>query len=310
MRPLTVAMGDYGLTKPLKDATVSSDLADFRFIEVESAVWAMRKMARNLEFDISEMAFATYLCAREAGKPLIAIPVFLTRNFHHRAILRRVGSDVKCPQDLEHRIVGVNRGYTVTTGVWVRGILHSEYGVNLNEITWAATDDEHVQEYKAPANVTYSHRGQSVIDLLKAGEVAAAVGDLAPIQGAVQPLIPDPFSAGSAYFHKTGVYPANHLIVIKNSVLETHPTAPQALFKALTEAKAIHNSRLRAGQTSQPGDIMMKNIADVVGDPFPFGLEVNRTMIQKFIEFAANQKVIAIESPANALFLPDAMLVG
>jgi len=36
---------------------------------------------------------------------------------------------------LEGRQVGVNRGYTVTTGVWARGILQDEYDVDLSHLT-------------------------------------------------------------------------------------------------------------------------------------------------------------------------------
>src|SRR5437868_6552463 len=168
MAPLTIALGNYGLTKPMKQAGFDIGRLDLEFVEVEQIVPMMRRMCRKLEFDICEMAFTTYICARAAGLPFTAIPVFVTRNFHHWAIFYNEKSGVRRPKDLEGRKVGVNRGYTVTTGLWARGILQSEYGVDLNKITWAPTDDEHVAEYKAPPDVHYSFHGKPIAEIGRA----------------------------------------------------------------------------------------------------------------------------------------------
>ena len=146
MQPLTIALGNYGITKPIKQADADLGRLNLDFVPVDQIVPMMRRMCRALEFDICEMAFTTYVCARAAGLPFTAIPVFVTRNFHHWAVFVNTRSGVKKPKDLEGRKVGVNRGYTVTTGLWARGVLQSEYGVDLNGITWIPTDDEHVKE--------------------------------------------------------------------------------------------------------------------------------------------------------------------
>src|SRR3954452_6172163 len=169
MRPLTIALGNYGLTKPLKQAGTNFGRLNLQFVEVEQIVPAMRRMCRGLEYDICEMAFTTYVCARAHGKPFTAIPVFVTRNFHHWAIFYNVKSGIRGPKDLEGRKVGVNRGYTVTTGLWARGVLQSEYGVDLDKITWIPTDDEHVTPFAAPQNVDYRFRGAKMRDLLLSG---------------------------------------------------------------------------------------------------------------------------------------------
>ncbi len=135
MRPLKIAVGSTGLTKPIIDGTVRPDGLELQYVPVDPITSAMRRMVRDLEFDICEMALSTYLCAKSYGKPITAIPVFLKRNFHHGSIVYNVNSGIKTPRDLEGRTVGVNRGYTVTTGLWARGILQTEYGVDLNTIT-------------------------------------------------------------------------------------------------------------------------------------------------------------------------------
>ena len=101
------------------------------------------------------------------------------------------------PKDLEGRQVGVNRGYTVTTGVWARSILQDEHGVDLSKITWVLSGDEHVAEYRPPANVVPIDEGKKMGDMLAAGELAAAIGVEAG-QPDVQPLIPNALEAGLA----------------------------------------------------------------------------------------------------------------
>src|SRR5437588_6761336 len=273
--PLTIAIGNYGLTKPLKDGSVRSDLK-LEFIQVDPIVAAMRRMARGLEFDVCEMAWTTYLCAKAYGKPITAIPVFLSRNFHHWAIFHNVKSGITKPKDLEGRTVAVNRGYTVTTGLWARGILQTEYGVNLEKITWAPTDDEHVAEYKAPPNVNYSNRGKPIADLLLSGKIPAAIGDVKVNSPDIRPLIPDPRNAGFAYFRKTGVYPINHGVVVKDSLLKAKPHLAAELCRAFQEAKKIYLARLDAGANLSPADENAIALKQVVGDPFPFGINPNR----------------------------------
>ena len=311
MHPLTIAIGNYGLTKPLKDRSVHTGELNLEYIGVDPIVAAMRRMVRGLEFDICEMAFTTYLCAKACGKPITAIPVFLTRNFHHWAIFYNVKSGITKPKDLEGRTVAVNRGYTVTTGLWARGILQSEYGVDLNKITWAPTDDEHVAEYKAPANVDYSYRGKPIADLLLSGEIAAAVGDVRVNSPDIQPLIPDARNAGFAYFRKTGVYPINHGLVIKDSVLKAEPRLAQKLFTAFQAAKKIYLAQLDAGKDLSPADQTAIALKQVVGDPFPFGIAdrngQNRKAIQTLVQFAVDQQVIPKKFAVEELFAPETL---
>lgn len=297
---LTIAIGNHGLTKPLKDGAVQPDGLKLQYMEVDPITAAMRRMVRGLEFDVCEMAFATYLCAKVWGKPITAIPVFLTRNFHHGAIFYNVNSDVKKPKDLEGRTVGVNRGYTVTTGLWARGILQTEYGVDLNTITWAPTDDEHVAEYQAPANVDYAHRGEPIVDLLHSG-VAAAVGDIRTESADIEHLIPDFRKAGFAYFRKTGIYPINHTVVVKDSLLKDSGLARE-LFGSFQAAKKIYLAHLKGGKNLTAADKAAIAVKRVVGDPFPFGVNANRKALEAIVRFAVDQQIIPQKLSPEDLF--------
>ena len=304
---LSIAIGNYGLTTPLKEGTVRPHHLSLEYIQVDPIVAAMRRMVRGLEFDISEMAFTTYLCAKAYGKPITAIPIFLTRNFHHWAIFYNLKSGIKKPKDLEGRTVAVNRGYTVTTGLWARGILQSEYGVDLKRITWAPTDDEHVAEYEAPANVDYSYRGKPIGDLLISGNVPAAVGDVRVNSPEIQPLIPDARNAGFASFRKTGVYPINHSVVIKDSILKDNPKIAGELFNAFKAAKEAYLAQLAAGQNLSPANETALALRQVVGDPFPFGVEANRKALETIVQFAVDQQVIPRKFTVEELFAPGTL---
>jgi 4,5-dihydroxyphthalate decarboxylase len=308
MRPLKIAVGDYGVTRPLKDGTRSCGRLELEHIPVDSAVAGMRRMVRDLEFDICEMAFTTYLCAKAYGRPMTAIPVFITRNFHHRACFCRAGSGINEPRDLEGRVVGVNRGYTVTTGTWARGILASEYGVDLHKITWAPTNDEHVTEFRAPSNVDYRFRGQTIAELFASGAIDAAVGDIKVNFPEIQPLIPNAREASFAYFRKTGIYPINHTVVIANSVLEAEPWVAEELFSVFHAGKCAYLSRLHAGTDLTAADQAAIELSRVVGDdPFPFGVEANRKPIETLVRFAVEQHIIAERYSPEELFTPSTL---
>ncbi len=141
---LTTVTRLQGNNAALKNGSVTPQGFTLQFEEVPVLVHAFRRMVRQLEFDVCEMALTTYLCAREHGVKFTALPVFLVRAFHHGAILHNADIPVLVPKDLEGNRVGVNRGYTVTTGVWARSILQEEHGVDLSEITWVLSGDEHV----------------------------------------------------------------------------------------------------------------------------------------------------------------------
>jgi RpiB/LacA/LacB family sugar-phosphate isomerase len=167
------------VTAAVKDGSIPAGTRGrfgLRFEEVPVIIQAFRRMVRSLDFDVTEMAFTTYLCARSFGKPFTALPVFLTRGFHHGAITRSAAAEPIEPRALEGQRAGVNRGYTVTTGVWARGILADQYGVDLDRVTWVPSGDEHVAEYQPPPNVVPAGPGQDVPAMVASGELAAGVG--------------------------------------------------------------------------------------------------------------------------------------
>jgi 4,5-dihydroxyphthalate decarboxylase len=292
-----------GNNQALKDGTVTPATFDFEFEEVPVLVDGFRRMVRGLEFDIAEMAITTYICAKAYGKRFTACPIFPVRAFHHGAILYNTKAGVHTPKDLEGKRVGVNRGYTVTTGVWARGILQQEYGVDPSRVTWVLSGDEHVAEYRPPANVVPIEKGKKMADLLASGELAAAIG-IESDSPDVKPLIPNALEAGLAALRQRCHYPINHLIVVKDDLLAEHPDLAADVFGAFAEAKRVYLGRLKAGQIAQPTavDKLRLRVMEITGDPLPYGVEPNRRVIEELIQHAVSQRIIDKPVTVEELF--------
>jgi 4,5-dihydroxyphthalate decarboxylase len=262
-------------------------------------------MVRGNEFDITEMAITTYVCAREHGKRMTAVPVFLVRAFHHGAILVNTKAGIASPMDLEGKRVGVNRGYTVTTGVWARGVLQDEYGVDLSKVTWVLSGDEHVAEYRPPANVVPIEPGKKMADMLTSGELVAAIG-VEVDHPDVKPLIPNALEAGLEALRERGHYPINHLVVIRDDLLEEAPELAADVFNAFAESKRLYVERLTNGAIETPTgtDKVHQRVMEIIGDPLPYGVEPNRQVLEELLRHALTQKIITQEVTVDDLFAP------
>ncbi|MGH3327981.1 MAG: ABC transporter substrate-binding protein [Streptomycetales bacterium] len=293
-----------GNNQALKDGTVTPRRCAFAFEEVPVLVQAFRRMVRTLEFDVSEMAFTTYLCAKAHRKAFTALPIFLVRGFHHGAVVYNTRAGIRDPKDLEGRLVGVNRGYTVTTGVWARSILQDEHGVDLSRVTWVLSGDEHVAEYRPPANVVPMRQGGVLAESVATGELAAGIG-VAVDHPDVAPLIPEAGEAGFDALHRRGLYPINHLVVVRDELLDAHPSLAADVFEAFAEAKNRYVERLRNGEIDAPAptDLMYKRVMDITGgDPLPYGIAPNRSMIEQLIQHAVSQKILERPITVESLF--------
>lgn len=294
-----------GNNQAVKDGSIRPHQADLVFEEVPVLVQAFRRMVRALEFDVCEMAFTTYLCAREHGKPFTALPIFLVRGFHHGAVVRRVGAADVTPGALRGARVGVNRGYTVTTGVWARGILQDEHGVDPGDVTWVISGDEHVEEYRAPSNVVPMATGATLADLLQSGDLAAVVGaDLDP--STVEPVIEDPDKAAERALVERGFYPINHLVVVRDELVAKHPDLAADLFWTFAKAKAAYVERLGNDAIAEPTatDRMYRRVMEVTGaDPLPYGVAPNRAMIDTLVSYALRQQILRRPVTAEDLFV-------
>ena len=298
---LKTAIATYPHTKTLKDGSVAAGDLKFDHVEVSPIVAAFRRMVRTLEFDVSEMAITTYLTAKAHGKAFTALPVFIMRQFHHAPIVYNVHAGVASPKDLEGKKVGV-RAYTVTTGVWVRGILKSEYGVDLDKITWVVVDEEHVQEYRKPSNVEERPKA-NLGEMVAKGELAAAIGAGKVDSPDVTPLFPNAGELEAAWYRKTGIYPINHTVVIKDSLLQSDPALGPRVFSAFKDAKgALLKQLAGGGELSGEAQTLAQRRKVVGDDPLPYGLAKNRRAMEAIIRFALDQKILPRAVEPEAMF--------
>lgn len=278
-------------------------------------------MVRDLEFDLAELAPTTYVIARAHGAPFVALPVFFSRRFHHAGLVVRLDSGIATPKDLEGRKVGV-RAYSVTTGVWTRGILQNDYGVDIDKVTWVVDDEEHVTALKLPPNVVEVPEGQSLAGMIATGELQAGFTANAGIgrtgkptegwnEAALPPppelheLFPDAPALEAAWFRQTGIYPMHSTLVVKEDALAANPTLGQDLFDAFSAAKAEYLADLHAGTATHKDAKKHLAMAGIVGpDPLPYGLEANRPSIEALIAYAHQQKLIDRPYRAEEMFLP------
>jgi 4,5-dihydroxyphthalate decarboxylase len=291
MTVLKTAIASYPHTKALKDGAVTVPGVQFEHVEITPIIGAFRRMCRTLDFDVCEMAITTYLTAKAHEKPFTALPVFVLRQFAHSAIVYNQDSGIESPKDLEGKMVGV-RAYTVTTGVWTRGVLSMEYGVDLDKITWVIVDEEHVKEYRKPANVI-ERPGGNLGQMLAAGELAAAIGIGKVDSPNIKPLIPNAAAAEAAWYRKTGIYPINHTIVVKDALIDSDPSVAPRLFAGFEAAKAEFLKQLSSGAELPPdADLLAKRRSVVGDDPFPNGIQRNRKALEAIVRFAHEQKIL------------------
>jgi 4,5-dihydroxyphthalate decarboxylase len=275
---LRTALGKSPLVRALKEGGVASDRIGFDFVEVDPVTRAFRRMVRTLEFDLCEIALTTHAQARAYGKPITALPVVLLRGLHHNALICRRDSPLRGPADLAGKRIGV-RAWSQTTGVWVRGVLQQEYGIAADAMTWITEEDAHVQEFTDPPFVQRIAPGQSLPAMLLAGEIDAAVALGGVDAGAVRTVIPDADAVAAAWSTRTGVYPINHVVVVKDELLDRHSWLADELMRLL---------------------LASKRQAD---DSVPYGLEANRPAIELLMRYAAEQGLIPRAYRPEELFV-------
>lgn len=265
---LRAVIGKHDHVRPLWDGTVTSERVKLELIEVNPLPKAFRQMVRTLDYDLCEMALTTQALAHRYEKPITALPIPVWRRLHHSNLVCAAESYIRGPQDLVGKKVGV-RAYSQTTGVWIRGILRSEYGIDINSITWVTMEDAHVGEYNDPPNAVRNTSGKGLRDLLLSGELAAIMGERNVDPQNVRAVIPDANAAAEAWSRATGIFPVNHIIAVKSDILRQHPWLAAELMTMFVAAKR------KAGG----------------GDEHPFGLEPNRQSMQMLLDFAAQQQL-------------------
>ena len=279
------------------------------FVEVVPIIQAFRRMVRDVEFDICEMAPTTYMIARARGAPYIALPIFVMRRFHHGGFVVRPDANIRTPKDLEGKKVGV-RAYSVTTGVWTRGIFVNEFGLDSSKVTWVVDDEEHVATLKLPPNVIHAPEGKSLQSMMASGEIQAGftgpagVGRAGPPIGNWDMNAPTGAAAGTYpellanveqveadWFRRTGIYPIHGLIVVKDEHIKRYPWLARSLMNAFVTAKTPYLEALKLGRDDSVEDKRYRGFFSLMSDPLPYGMAANRPSIEALVTYALQQEL-------------------
>lgn len=280
---LRTAIAHYPEVEPLWDGSVTSPRIALDMESISPTPEIFRQMVRTLCFDFSEMALVTHVMAVAAGTPITALPIPLWRLLHQSSLVCAKNSKLTGPADLAGRKVAV-RAYSQTTGVWIRGILESEYGLDLDSVTWVTLEDSHVPGYDDPPNVVRAS-GKGLKEMLLSGEVDAAMGLRKTDPNEIRTVIPDAEAAAASWQSKTGIFPINHVVVVKSDLLQAHPWLGGEIMSLFTRAKRAAQGGLSPEQ-----------------DPRPYGFAPNRKAMETLISFAYHQKLIPRQYPIDELF--------
>lgn len=280
---LRTNLAEYPVTKALKEGRIPSSLVGLDFCGPKTAHDGFKDMLRRNAYDAGELAIVTYLQAKIYGKPWVLLPVPIHGRFQHHCIGYNIEYGALKPKDIEGRKVGV-RTYAQTTGLWVRGILQHEYGVDLDKVTWLTIGESHLAEYHDPANCQQLPKGSRIDQMMLNGELAAAIlGVDMPKDPRVRTLVPDPHAAAQEWYRREGVVPINHLFVVHQDLSKRRPDVVREIYRLLAESRA-------------------QAPAAVVAALPPLGFEANRKGIGMAIDWALEQKIIPRRLSVEELF--------
>ena len=284
-------IGHHAGTAALKAGRVSSPLVAFEFADVKVVNTQFKAMMRDQKYDFGEVAINTFLQGYEYGKPYVLLPATTNGRNQHHTIFYNADRGPLTPGELNGKRVGV-RAYSQTTGVWVRGFLAEDYGVDLQSITWVTFEEPHLAEYREPANVQRAPAGKELKQMLLDGEIDAAILGDAAEQGPLKHLIPNHDAEGQRWARAHGGVAINHMAVIRKSIAQSRPDVVREVYRLLKESRAA--AVLPTG----------------VDDPLRFGINATRRSLEQMVAYSFQQRLISRCFTADELFADAVGILG
>jgi 4,5-dihydroxyphthalate decarboxylase len=318
---LKFACGLYDRMLPLYTGAVQPDGIDLDFVICDSPRELFDHMSGPDAYDVAEMSGSEFVARFDAGNcPFLALPVFPSRLFRHGFITINRNSGIKMPKDLEGRRIGTVI-YTQTASVWTRGMLAHDYGVDLSTIQWVQGDldkpgihtDAEIMPLLKSVRMEENDSGKSLTQMLETGELDAVVAPRLPesfgTAPEIQRLFPDFPAVELDYYRRTKIFPIMHLVVIRRDIFEAHPFVAESLYQAFNTAKEQALARMRSRSGTLPFMLpwMKAHVEELDRefgpDPWPYGIEPNRTTLEAFITYLVEQDMIAKPIAIEDLFV-------
>ena len=281
---LHTLLGNYSNVMALKDGRVKSDLVEFDFADFPVPNRGFKPMVREHRFDCGELAIVTFLQAKAAGTPYVLLPATVVGRGQLHTVAYNSERGTKKPSDLNGGSFGV-RSYTQTTGIWVRGILAEDYGVDWSKVKITTMEDPHVAGYKDPSFVNRAPETKQLPQMLIDGEIdAALIGDKFP-DPRFKTLVPNAEAANEAWARNNGGVPINHMVVVREKIAKERPDVVAEIFRLLKAARDL--------DTSAPKGALV---------PYRFGVEANRKALERIIDYSVKQQMIPRKFTVDELF--------
>jgi 4,5-dihydroxyphthalate decarboxylase len=316
-RPLCLALGAYDHVRDLADGTVQVAGVEPTVLQLPPEEMFYRFLVHG-EFDVSEVSLAKIAAlAAQDDRRLVPLPVFPSRVFRHSSIYVRSAGGANRPEELAGRRIGVPE-WAQTAAVYTRGLLAHEYGVDLASIHWhQAGVNEPGRREKVELELPAGFRltvvaDRSLSDMLLSGDLDAILSARppAPFQRgdpAMRRLFPDAREVELAYARKTGIFPIMHVVAMRREVYERDRWLAMDLFKAFDEAKARSLARAASVTASHfplpwTSDELRRSRELFGDDPWPYGIDPNRTTLDAFLRYAFEQGVCRRQLTVETLF--------
>jgi 4,5-dihydroxyphthalate decarboxylase len=316
---LSVAMGDYDRTRALLDGSVQIDGVEPVYLTLSPEEMFFRAF-RNVEFDISELSFSSYLVKASRDEcPYVGVPVFPSRAFRHTSIYVRTDR-IKQPSDLKGRRIGVPE-YQLTAVVWARALLQDDYDVAPRDITWIQGG---INEPGRPEKIDLQLPEGVRLESAPETETLTAMLDRGEIDGYISPrppgeaamanpdvgwLFPDPTRAAKDYYRRTAVFPIMHVMGIRRELADRHSWLPAAVLKAFEQAKSAALARLAdtsATKVTLPFvEEQLKEARELMGEDYwSYGVAANYSTLETFVRHHYSQGLSARPMTVEELFHP------
>jgi 4,5-dihydroxyphthalate decarboxylase len=315
---LTVAVWRYDRTQALYDGRVTLKDRELTLIDAPLEEIFSRALG-NAEFHVSELSFSNFLRLTVAGKCAYSgVPVFPSRSFRHGAFYVRKAANIRRPEDLIGKKVGV-REYSMTAALAARGALRDQFGVRSDQIHWVMGDVDEKERDRIelpvlyrPISIECAPGGALLSEMLVNGELDAllAYKPIAPYKAGdarVARLFQDPAEVEERYFTDTGIFPIMHLVGVRRDVAEADPEIPMAVYRAFTEAQGIADADLHLEQALKIGlpwlTRELKRTITVMGENYwPSGFKANRAVVKRMIDWSFEDGLIPRRAEPEELF--------
>ena len=239
MNALRTVLANSPLSAPLKRGELSSPRVRLDFIEVAPVHKAFAPMVRQQAYDLCELAVVTALQAIAYGRPVVLLPAVVASRFQRSCLIASRAHGPLAPQELAGKRIGV-RSYTQTTGMWVRAHLAGDYALPIESVRWLTRDGAHVEQYADPGFVEHVPGDKSLPDMLRDGDIDAAIlGNDLPQGDEFFPVVPDAEARDLAWWQRHRFMPINHMLVASHEACRRDPGAVKEAYRLLHQADRL-----------------------------------------------------------------------